>query len=199
MTVTGAGTRERILETAWTLFRRRGFDQVTIADVAAAAGVSRQLVYVHFANRAGLLVAMTRHHDASSGFVERVAATRRLPPAEGLEALLRVWLGYLPAILPVARALETAAATGDEGGSAWYDRMGDLWEAIRAAVRRVHQDGRLAGGWTVQTATDWVWARSHVANWQHLVAERGWPPEEYTERTVRSILGEVLTASPEGP
>jgi AcrR family transcriptional regulator len=192
MTVTGADTRSRILDTAWALIRRHGSDQVTVADIAEAAGVSRQLVYVHFANRAGLLVAVTRHHDASSGFVERVAATRELPAVEGLEALLRVWFDYVPRILPVARALEAAAATGDEGGSAWHDRMDDLREAFRIAVDRVHEDGRLAGGWTVPTATDWVWARSHLATWQHLVGERGWSPDDYTERTVHSILAEVV-------
>jgi AcrR family transcriptional regulator len=198
MTVTGADTRSRILDTAWTLIRRHGSDQVTVAGIAEAAGVSRQLVYVHFANRAGLLVAMARHHDASSGFVERVAATRELPAGEGLEALLRVWLDYLPGILPVARALEAAATTGDDGGSAWHDRMGDLWQAFRVAVQRVHQDGRLARGWTVATATDWVWARGHLATWQHLVEERGWSPADYTERTVRSILAEVLTPPADG-
>jgi AcrR family transcriptional regulator len=177
---------------AWELLRRRGTNQVTVADIAEAAGVSRQLIYVHFANRAGLLVALARHHDASSGFVERVAATRRLPPVEGLEALLRLWFAYIPEILPFARALEAAAATGEEGAAAWHDRMGDLWEAFRIAVDRVHRDGRLADGWTVRTATDWISARSHLTIWQLLVGERGWRPGDYTERAVRSILAEVL-------
>ena len=35
--------------------------------------------------------------------------------------------------------------------------------------------GRLAPGWTVDTAADWVYARSHVSTWQHLVVDRGWP------------------------
>jgi AcrR family transcriptional regulator len=125
-------------------------------SIAEAAGVSRQLVYVHFANRAGLLVAVARHHDASSGFVERVAATRKLPALDGLEALLRLWLSYIPEILPVARALEAAATNGEEGGTAWRDRMDDLWEAFRVAVDRVHRDGRLGDRWTVRTATDWI-------------------------------------------
>jgi AcrR family transcriptional regulator len=193
VTATQTDTRTRILDTTWTLIRQRGPAQVTVADIAKGAGVSRQLVYVHFANRAGLLVATARHHDASSGFLERVAATRKVPPAEGLEALLRVWLAYIPDILPFARALEAAATTGDEGGTAWHDRMGDLWEAFRVAVDRVHRDGRLAGHWTVRTATDWIWARSHLATWQHLVGERGWRPGDYTEQAVRSILAELLT------
>lgn len=195
-----AGTsdsRSRILDRAWTLVRERGVNAVTLADIAQASGVSRQLVYVHFENRAGLLLALTRHHDARSGFVGRVAAARALAPVAGLERLLRLWLGYVPEILPVARALEAAATNGDEGGTVWHDRMADLHRAFLAAIERVHQDGRLADGWTVRAAADWTWARCHVSTWQHLVGERGWSPAEYTERTVRSIIAEVVT--PEGP
>jgi AcrR family transcriptional regulator len=196
MTIPHTDTRSRILETAWALVRDRGTSGVTVAEIADAAGVSRQLVYFHFENRAGLLLAMARHHDIKSGFVERVADSRSLPPVEGLEALLREWCDYIPEILPVARALEAAVITGDEGGGAWQDRMDDLWEAFRIAVARVDGDGRLAEGWTVETATDWIWARSHLTGWQHLVGERGWPPDDYKERSTRSILAEVL--APDG-
>ena len=194
MTISGTDTRSRILEAAWALVGERGTTSgVTVSGIAAAAGVSRQLVYFHFENRAGLLAAMARHHDVESGFVQRVASSRSLPPAEALEALLRAWYGYVPEILPVARALEAAEITGEEGGAAWRDRMDDLWEAFRIAVERVEEDGRLAAGWTVGTATDWVWARSHLTGWQHLVVERGWSPHDYEELTVNSILAEVLT------
>lgn len=170
---------------------------VTVADIAAGAGVSRQLVYFHFENRAGLLAAMARHHDAASGFRERIAACAALPPVEGLEALLRAWLGYVPEILPVARALEAAEVAGEDGGEAWLDRMGSLRGVYRAAIERVERDGRLAGGWDIEAAADWVWARSHLSVWQHLVVECRWAPEDYEERTVRSILEEVL--APGGP
>jgi AcrR family transcriptional regulator len=43
--VSAAGdTRARILDTAWGLVRERGVAAVTLADVAAATGVSRQLL-----------------------------------------------------------------------------------------------------------------------------------------------------------
>jgi AcrR family transcriptional regulator len=198
MATTSSDTRSRILEAAWALVRRRGPNEVTVAEVADAAGVSRQLVYFHFENRAGLLLAMARHFDARSGVVQRIAATRTLPAAEGLEELLRVWFAYIPEVLPVGRALEAAATNGDEGGVAWHDRMADLREVFRVALERVHREGRLADGWTVPAATDWVWARSHLATWQHLVGERGWPPDDYVERSVGSILAEVLAPAPGG-
>jgi AcrR family transcriptional regulator len=186
-------TRDRILRTAWGLVLERGAHAVTVADVARASGVSRQLVYLHFGHRAGLLTAMARHHDKRSGFVARVRATERLPPVEALEALLRAWLAYVPEILPVARALEAAEAAGDEGGEAWRDRMRGLRQEFRAAVTRVEQAGRLAPGWSAGEATDWAWARSHMLAWQHLVVDCGWPAERFVERTVRSIMAELVT------
>jgi AcrR family transcriptional regulator len=192
MTTTRGDTRARILDTAWRLVQERGIGAVTLADIAAATGVSRQLLYVHFENRAGLLVAMARRHDVHSGFAGRAAQAGSLPPVEALERLLRLWFAYLPEILPVARALEAAATNGDEGGVAWRDRMGDLWEVFATAVDRVERDGRLADGWTAATAADWVWARAHPATYQHLVVDRAWPADDYVDRAVHSVLSEVV-------
>jgi AcrR family transcriptional regulator len=181
-------TRERILDEAWALGRRRGLAAVTMGEIAKAAGVSRQLMYFHFANRAGLLVAMTRRQDTRSGFRERAWATRELEPVAALEALVRSWLEYLPEILPVTYALEAAALTGDDGADAWHDRMGELREAFRFAAGRLE----LGPGWTADSAADWVWARAQPSNWRHLVDERGWAPDEFIERTTTSILAELV-------
>jgi AcrR family transcriptional regulator len=185
-------TPTRILEAAWALVIERGSVDVTVAEIAAAAGVSRQLVYFHFDNRAGLLTAMARHRDETSGFVEAAAASRAMPPVDGLEHLLRSWCAYLPEIVPVARALEAALAGGDDGGSAWRERMGELREALLIAFDRVARQGALAPGWAVGQAADWTWSRIQPTTWQHLVAERGWAPGEYAERTVGSLLAELL-------
>jgi AcrR family transcriptional regulator len=177
-------TPTRILETAWDLVTERGTVDVTVGEIAVAAGVSRQLVYFHFENRAGLLTAMARHRDETSGFVDAVAAARRLPPVEGLEHLLRAWCEYMPTIASVARALEVS----DDGGSAWRQRMGELRDALRVAVGRVD----LAPGWSADRAADWAWSRIQPTTWQHLVGERGWSAKEYTDRTVRSLLAELV-------
>jgi len=185
-------SRARILDTAFGLVREHGASAVTMAAIADAAGLSRQMVYVHFRSRAGLLTAMARDHDRRSGFAARVAAARELPPVEGLERLLCDWLAYVPEILPVARALEAAAITGEAGGSAWRDRMDDLHAVFGEAVARVAEDGRLARGWTTASATDWAWARCQPGGWQQLVVERGWDAGDYTDRCVRSVLAEIV-------
>ncbi len=50
---------ERILSAAFGLFFDRGFEEVTMADVAEAAGVSRATVFNHFRSKQGLVDAIT--------------------------------------------------------------------------------------------------------------------------------------------
>lgn len=57
--------RDAILDAAQTLFMQRGWDAVTIADVQAAAGISRGGFYHHFATKedllTGIIARMTAH------------------------------------------------------------------------------------------------------------------------------------------
>lgn len=186
-------TRDRILETAWKHARERGVDGLSVKDIAAAAGVSRQLIYFHYGNRAGLMLAMTRYQDERGPFARAVTRARELAPAEAFEALVRSWCEYVPEILPVARALEAALITGDEGGLAWKDRFADLHDILGWALNRVAKDGRLAADWTVETAADWAWAHLQVSVWDYLVEMRGWEPAECVERMTRSVVGELIT------
>jgi AcrR family transcriptional regulator len=188
-----ADTRARILDTAWQLVQDRGTSAISVKEVAAAAGVSRQLVYFHYQNRAGLLLAMARHQDRSSGIRRRVAATRSLPALEGFEASLRELCAYLAEVTSVIWALEAAYITGDEGGEAWRDRMDELRQAYQVALEHVADAGRLAPGWTVELAADWTWSRVQPSTWAHLVGIRGWDPGTYTERTIGSLLAELIS------
>ncbi|HET6741146.1 MAG TPA: TetR/AcrR family transcriptional regulator [Kribbella sp.] len=52
----GPQTRARISQVATQLFLERGFDQVTVAEVARAAGVSSVTVFKHFPRKEDLLL-----------------------------------------------------------------------------------------------------------------------------------------------
>jgi AcrR family transcriptional regulator len=186
-------TRERILEQAWAQAREHGIGSVTLADVARAAGVSRQAVYLHFGSRAGLLVAMTRHHDHSSGFAERAARIGGAPePADDLAELIRAWCAYLPDILPVARALSAASTEDQDASSAWQDRMRALRSEFERVLAPLAVAGRLAPGWSTAEAAAWAWAAVHPDQWHHLVAECGWSPVTFTDRCVAAISAVIL-------
>lgn len=55
-----AGARQRILEIAGALFADRGFDAVSVADIAAGAGTSTGLVYYHFKDKQKLYESVVR-------------------------------------------------------------------------------------------------------------------------------------------
>ena len=56
-----ADSRARVLDAALRLIRKRGHATVTMAQIAKAARLSRQAVYLHFADRAELMAALARH------------------------------------------------------------------------------------------------------------------------------------------
>lgn len=176
-------TRVRILEAALQLLREQGGRQVRMGDIARAAGLSRQAVYLHFASRAELLVAATRHLDQMLDVDARLAPSRMAASgAERLERYIECWGGYLPHIHPVARALLQARDADPAAAAAWEDRMDAMRDGCRAAVEALRADGTLAPEWQPGAATDALWAMLSVPNWESLTGERGWSGAQYVER-----------------
>jgi AcrR family transcriptional regulator len=58
----GDGTRERILKTGERLFAERGFNGVSVRELAAAASVNIASIGYHFRNKEGLLAEVYRRH-----------------------------------------------------------------------------------------------------------------------------------------
>ena len=77
-------TRTRILNACRALLESDAGAVTRMSDVAKAAGVSRQAVYLHFKTRAELLIALTRHIDEVEHVEERLVASRSATaPPEG--------------------------------------------------------------------------------------------------------------------
>jgi len=54
-------TRQRLFTALSTLMAERGFDALTLADIAAAAGIGRTAVYNHFTDKESLLLGFVAH------------------------------------------------------------------------------------------------------------------------------------------
>jgi AcrR family transcriptional regulator len=81
-------TRSRILAAALELFRRRGFDQTTMREIATEAGVALGSAYYYFASKEALVMAFYAH--ANEEMAAQIEA--RLNEAKGLETRLRAIL-----------------------------------------------------------------------------------------------------------
>ena len=63
-------TRGRVLEAAYKLFRRQGYNRVTMDDIAEAAELTKRTLYHHFNSKDQLLadVLESQHHLALQAF-----------------------------------------------------------------------------------------------------------------------------------
>jgi AcrR family transcriptional regulator len=59
MSVMGDDARQRVLDTAGQLFAERGFEDVTMADIAAGANVARATVFNYFGSKYTLVETLT--------------------------------------------------------------------------------------------------------------------------------------------
>jgi AcrR family transcriptional regulator len=74
-----ADRQRQLLATALEVIRSDGADRLTLGHLASCAGVSKPVVYDHFASRSGLLIALYRWIDSEriETFRQAMAATHR--------------------------------------------------------------------------------------------------------------------------
>src|SRR3954454_20123439 len=77
-------TREQIARVAMKLFAKRGFDAVTVAEVADAAGVSEKTVFNYFPAKEDLVFP-----DGEQRWEELLEAIRDRPPGTSLVTVFR--------------------------------------------------------------------------------------------------------------
>lgn len=189
-------TRANILEAAWNLMAEQRRLDAGMAEIAAAAGVTRQTLFLAFGNRAGVLVAMARHQDTRGDQVQRmrqIAATGA--DVAALHAFVDAWLEYLPIVYPVAIQLETGSLSDADANAAWQDRI--FSQGVRMGLDRIL--GQIVAGSGPNTGQD----PSQLADlcltllvpsaWRYLVVERGWTAEAFAGS--RHVLIDALLAS----
>jgi AcrR family transcriptional regulator len=157
---TSAGTTSsRILDAAEHCMARHGIRRVSMADVAARAGLSRGALYLHFADRATLVDAvLTRTATRFVASSEQAVRRRRTLATQVAEAAVFI-LEHL------GDARLTLHLPGEEDSllatilTARIDRLGQEWvafwlprlaEAERRGEIRPGLDHRRSGEWIVR-------------------------------------------------
>lgn len=118
--------RHLIVEAAGQLFGARGYDGTRLEDIAAAAGVTKPVLYRHFVDKRALYRALlVRHREDLGSFAGAIPATGTLE--QRLRAVLEVWLDYVEAHAYAWRMLFRDTGGGPE---------------IRAVRSEVHAQAR---------------------------------------------------------
>jgi AcrR family transcriptional regulator len=121
-----ARNREKVLATARELFEQRGVENVTIDEIARAAGVGKGTVFHRFGDRAGLVMALV--DDEERALQERILRGDPplgpgAPPADRMVALVDALVELLERYGDLLRDSEAsrAGARYDAGAyAAWH-------------------------------------------------------------------------------
>ena len=105
--------RKRIVDAAGRQFGARGYDGTRLDAVAAAAGVTKPVLYRHFDDKTALYLAVLERHREDLG-----SFSGAIPPEGPLEARLRavleIWLDYVEAHEYAWRMLFRDSGGGEE-------------------------------------------------------------------------------------
>ena len=185
-------TRTRILEAARELLEERGYHGVGLESVAAAAGVSRQSIYVHFGSKMQLLLALVAHVDEREGLSELSAAVDQAPSAvEALHRFVELVAALTPRVHRTAAVLEAARLEAHEAEVALADRLSSRRRRCARIVSRLADEGRLGPEWSRADAADFLWAMTGFRVWEDLVLRRGWSAARF-RRHLRLVLERAL-------
>jgi len=192
--VSSENSRQRIVDVALQLLEKRGGADVTMGEIARAAGLSRQAVYLHFADRADLLLAVVRYSDEKRGLEAEIAKIVEAP--DGLAALREVAsleARTNPSIWAVARALDAVRRVDPAAERSWQDRLEHRLQGCRAIVDRLRREGLLRPGLAAAAAADLLWTVTSLRTWEDLVLQRAWTAEQYEERIYQLLVRGLTT------
>ena len=175
-----AQRRDQLLDAASSLFAERPYDEVSIEDIASAAGVTRGLVHHYFGGR----------KDVYIGLLERLGAQReeQLRPPAGRSARARVadsvsrWLDWTQANRTIW--LATIAPGEDIADPDVRRVVADLVERAVARLAAFHAD----------IAQDSPRLRYALECWTALnrAATRRWLRGHATRETTHELLSTTL-------
>lgn len=190
-------TRKKIMETTRQLIEQNQGQAVRLQDIAEAAGVSRQAIYLHFGSRVGLMVATVQYVDETAGLMERTQYIRdEKDSVRALYMFVEFWADYIPTVYALAKRLLVLRETDEGAAAAWKDRMDSLRNgACRFLIEQLEKDGRLAPEWQTEAAIDFFWMIISIQTWESLVVDRGWSSEQYTAKLNQMIQRTLIVTS----
>lgn len=168
--------REAVLDAVLNQLETRDVDDVAMADVAAAAGVSLRTLYRYFPDRAALLSAVGEHVVASLGLPVDIAGPEQISASFGdaakrlaarpqlVRALVRTTAGRAarsgargPRVDAIAQALEPLTDTADPDTARWATAViahlcgAASWVLIADEIGLDDDDAQAAVRWAIDT------------------------------------------------
>ena len=191
----GSEARRRLQQAALELFRERGFDRTTTAEIATRAGVNERTYFRHFADKREVL--FDGEDDLRASLTQAVAeAPSGLPPFEVLLHAFRRTGRALDANRPFAEPRSEVIAATPALRERELTKHAALTDVVAEALRQRDVPDRLAG---LAAQTGWATYRQAVRAWTKDPA-RGLDAhlaQAFDDLRALSTTASPTTASPE--
>jgi AcrR family transcriptional regulator len=195
-----SSTRERILGNALDLIETTPDEVPSMSALARTTGISRQALYLHFPERASLLLALVEYVDEREDLHAEIAKVQAAPDGP---AQVRAWAEMQarrnPRIAAVARALDQTRHADDPAATAWRDRTANRLRAASGIVERLRSEGHVHRSWKNDEAAALAWELLSFRVWDDLVNEAGLAPKRYVEIVTAAVLAALSAPSSPGP
>src|SRR6476646_8406192 len=178
-------TRARILDAASLLIVESGYHSISLDGIAEKAGVSRRTIYDQFGSKRGVLEGIVRRM-AEKDLPELLAAiSQAKDPIAALRKAVPLSVAFTDRHTRMVLVFYAQAINDPDFRAAWEFAEQNRWNNLRRIVEWLAREGKLAEGWTLDHATDWL--HSLTGYWLHdeLVVSRGWSHEEMAQLLMR--------------
>lgn len=186
-------TRQALLVATREILQEDGFEALTMSAVADRAGVTRRAVYLHFDSRAALVSNLFEH---VAEVEDLTGSARPVEQAPDGPAALQAWAEHLadyhPRVMAVDRAIQQVETTDTNAANHRATVSQAQLRLCRQVTNRLDDEGRLADGWTPDSATDLLYGLIATDLIDRLLNHRGWTQQQLGDRLARMLQATLV-------
>ena len=187
-------TKSRVLAAAKSLFHSKGFEGVTIDQIAQGAKVSSPTIYGLFQSKRGVLRALMDEALPTDQFEALVKeAMQEKSPKRHLALSAKMARCMYDAERAQMDIFKGAAILSPEFKELEKERELRRYIRQEESLKMIENSGALLKGLSLSKARDILWAFTGRDMYRMFVIERGWTSEEYeawlAELLVKMLMG----------
>jgi AcrR family transcriptional regulator len=190
-----ASSRDRVRESAKTLFAERGFEDSTTAAICRLAGTSQSQLIKHFTDKRGVLEAIFEHAWEQINPAVRLATENIASPREKLRVLIDMVLGFLEKDRAIRTLflLEGRRIRGDGHMIVLVPGFIEFIKMLDGILKELAAQGELAPNIHPQAFRSALMGAIEGMLRDHMLARSSRFPASYAEADMRAIISSLLS------
>lgn len=190
-----ASSRERLLSTAKRLMAEAGYERVTTAAIARAAGTSESQLVRYFGSKSGLLEAI--FDESWAPLNPRIARLVAAAPTahEAITTVLSAMINAFERDPSLAKLLlfEGRRVRGDKAEILITQGFRDFARLVVSLIERGQKDGTFNSDLKAQAVASALLGASEAMLRDRLVAAQQHQPSPFPESQIRAVFGAMIS------